>query len=582
MVRFERFTFDPRTGELREDSGAVVKLRRQLSCVLSMLTSRAGEIITREELRLALWGERTVVDFDAGLNFCIKRLRVALQDDADAPRFIETLPKRGYRFIAALTPCDTAKPVTGNFGATADMSRQLPASRRKLIALVTGAAILLAVAAYSTLGLLVHPERTDRLRLVVVPFDNLSGDATSDYVIDGLTDDMITQLGRLAPEQLGVIASISSMQYKSSGKSAARLGRDLQVGYVLTGSVRSVDPLHVNVQLVRTADETQLWAESYDRPFANVYAMQRDIAQNVARALALQLLPAHRAALARASTLRTEAYQEYLRGSALLREGTETAFRNAAAAFERALQYDHRFAVAEAALAGTHFLLYDYGFIDAQTTCRNAQPAVQRALALDDLLPQTHVWLAEFAATCARDFPRAEREFRRALELNRSDAGAHRRYGWFLVTAGRMQEALAPMQSALALDPLSTDAHAAVAYVLHRLGREQAALDRAQEALRLDPQFPFALYVAAVACARLERVPEAIAMLEHAVRTSGRGPKYLYALGTLYSSVGRAADARNVLDELTAVARQRYVPPEYLRKLRANVAALPSQSPVRS
>jgi TolB-like protein/Tfp pilus assembly protein PilF len=512
-------------------------------------------VVTREELRRVVWGDR-VVDFERGLNFCIKDLRDALQDDADAPRFIETLPKRGYRFIA---------PVAQD---TCDVQARPRWMRPRIWAgLATAALGLLLIVGYLNSDVWNRQRGPVQLRMAVLPFANLSGDSTRDFVSDGFTDDVTTQLGRLAPEHLLLVAPTTTEQYKGSRQGTAPIGRELDVSYVLSGSVRVADRIHVNVWLIRVADGTQIWSEDYERTLPDLYGTQRDIAQGVARSLALKLLPSEPTALARASTLSTPAYEEYLKGLTLLRRGTENDFRQAVTAFERARQEDPRFVIANTGLAAAYFLLHDYGMIPREAACKAMRQPVEDALSGDGALPQSHAWHAEFLATCVNNSAGAEREYRRALELNPSDAGAYRRYGWFLVTTGRAPQALEAMQSALALDPRSADAHAAVGYVLHRLGRDEAALARAQTALRIDPQFPFAMYVTGQAYTALRRYPEAIAALESAVDASDRGPKYLFALGALYARLGRGEQARQLFEELNAMAATRYVPPGYLRKV---------------
>jgi TolB-like protein/DNA-binding winged helix-turn-helix (wHTH) protein/thioredoxin-like negative regulator of GroEL len=579
VVRFGEFVFDPATGELHRDSGEQVRLRHQLSCILALLTSRAGEVVTREELRRALWGDR-VVDFDRGLNFCMKRLRAALQDDADAPRFIETLPKRGYRFIAPVAPRTPVEPQRSPAIARDGSLRSRWTRRHTWAGLAVAALSLLAI-----LGYLVRSDswtfvaKTDPLRLAVLPFANMSGDPTQDFVGDGFTDDMTTQLGRLAPEHLVLVASTTTLQYKGSTKGTAGIGRELDVAYVLSGSVRLAERVHVNVRLIRVADATQIWSETYERTLGDLYATQREIAVGVAQSLALTLLSEQPTALARASTTNTPAYEQYLKGLMFLRRGTEADFRQAVTAFERALQEDSQLVIANTGLAAAHFLLHDYDMVSREATCNAMRRPVADALSRDNTLPQVHAWLAEFAAICASDLAGAEREYRYALELNPSDTATHRRYGWFLVTTGRAQQALEPMQRALALDPKSADAHAAVGYVLHQLGRDQAALARAREGLELDPQFPFAMYVSSQAYVALKRYPEAVTALERAVRASGRGPKYVFSLGMLYSAIGRVDDARELFEELSAMATRRYVPSDYLRTL-ASAVDRRQQTPV--
>jgi tetratricopeptide (TPR) repeat protein/DNA-binding winged helix-turn-helix (wHTH) protein len=577
--------FDVQSGELRRGTAAPIQLRPQLATALSLLASRAGELVTRDQFKHVLWGERTV-DFDAGLNFCIKHLRAALGDAAT----IETLPRRGYRLIGQVEARDdsmSAMPSSSDraiaapkvddrirdAGRASGVLNESHRSRRWIVVAIC----VLAISVWALATMVGRRQPSDTIRLAVLPVQGLNDDVSADDLAAGLTDDLITQLGRLAPEHMYVLAPDSISFAAHNHDSLRELGRALDARYLLISTLRSRSTDEVgealstqvllNVRLVLASDQSVLWTESYDEPLGSVANLQADIAKQVAGALALRLVPASHLALTRATTSSTTAYQAYLRGHEAMQAGTETGFRNAVAAFKRATAEDQGFAMAHAALAGAQTMLYDYGFIPAAEVCEHAAPAAARALALDASLPRSHLWQAVVQELCGGDPATVRSEFRRALELNPSDAMAYRRYGWYLLTHGDMREALRQMRLGLMLDPLSPDAHAAVAYAEHSLGRSDEALEESLQALRIDPEFPFGLYVSARAYAQQKRFDEAIRALEAAVHSSKRGPKYVFSLGMLYVQVGRPKEARRMLEELDSAARSRYVPAAYTRSL---------------
>lgn len=580
VLRFGVFEVDTKAGELRR-SGLKVKLQEQPFQILAALLDSPGEIVSREELRRRLWPDDTFVEFDHSLNSAMGRLREALNDSADNPRFIETLPRRGYRFIA---------PVEASNGAVSTQPSQAvapiqpvqhqppisPPPRAKWRILASAFVFAAAVGA----GLYLLHQRSmappqaapHKIMLAVLPFQNLSGDSKQDFASDAMTEEMITHLGRLAPQTLGVIARTSVMKYKKSTADVKTIGRDLGVDYVLEGSVsRGTGQIDVTAQLIQVSDQTHRWAESYERPVTDLFAIERDIARRIAQSLALQLLPAQEAALARATTVNTEAYEAYLEGSQGLTEGTEAAFQNAAMAFARAAEIDPNYALAYDGIARAYLQQADYHFISSDEALAHARPAIDKALALDESIPESYVLLAEALHRTDPRQPGIDHAYRRALELNPSNADAHIAYALYLREAQRYDQALTEAQAAARLDPLAPFSFVATGWVLLSMGRTEEAKREFGRSLVIDPNYPAGLYFLASAYEDQGRVQEAIGLLQKAVATAGRTPKYLYALGNAYAQAGQKDEAQKILQELRQQSTKAYVEPEMISSLAAKL-----------
>ncbi len=570
----------PHGAELRTQAGQLVPIQPQPLKLLILMALRSGEVVSREEMRQEVWGKETFVDFERGLNFAIKQVRSALGDDARNPRYIETVPRRGYRFVAEVEETSCLGELSGQRLATAPMvssPQPAPAAIRLADWARSTRGALLALGLLVGVGIVVtrpqpHPRAAGPLRLAVLPFDNLSGDPAQEHLSDGMSEELIAQLGRLHPKSLAVTARQSALRFKGVRPDLVRIARDLRVAFVIEGSVRRTsDQLYFTARLVRVSDQTQLWAETYLRPASDVCAVQRDIAQRVSRALALELLPAHGSALARASTLNTAAYEAYLHARHEMRRGTEEGFQAAAAAFREAARLDPGYAPAHAGLASAHLSMAEYQFVPVSQACPPALSAAARAHELDQGLPEAHVWLAEASATCSGNAMSARASYRRALELNPSDAEAHERYSWHHFHEGRRASALAEIAKAGELDPHSPTVPAATAYFLLSIGRLDEALKEARRSLDIEEGFPFALYTIGYAHAGKQQFEAALTALQRAVESSGSRPKYVMAYGSVAADAGRSAEAERMLQRLEQLSRERYVPEDYIPTLAASV-----------
>jgi TolB-like protein/DNA-binding winged helix-turn-helix (wHTH) protein len=493
LRRFGHFEFDPQTGELRKQ-GMRIRLEGQPIAILRMFLERPGQLLSREELQKRLWPAETFVDFEQSLNAAVKRLRGALGDSADAPRYVETLARRGYRFIASVEAVPVAPPSLGSTESPASGPVQAPGATAKSVRWLPWAALaLLVVTAVLArrVFLVRRSPPSGRFMLVVLPFRNLSGDPRQEYFADGMTEEMITQLGSLDPRHLGVIARTSAMKYAGSRVDGTRIARELGVDYVLEGSItRTTDQVRVTAQLIQASDQTNLWADEYDRPVSDILRLQSDVARAIAARIRLTLSGPVRARLAGAGPLNVEAHEAYLLGLEAWNLRTKESTERAVSEFDHAVAIDPGYARGYAALARVYALAPVSGFLTSSEAMPKARDAALRALALDDSLAEGHSILAFVRAHFDYDWPAAEREFLRALELNPSDAYAHLFYSHsYLSPLGRHDAAIAEMQRALALDPLSAPVQSFLGRTYLWARRYEDALAQFRKCNQLFPAF---------------------------------------------------------------------------------------------
>lgn len=487
-LRFGAFEMDAHSGELRK-SGMLIRLKPQPFRVLWLLASRAGQPVLREQLRAEVWGNDTFVDFERGLNSCVTQIRAAIGDDSDHPRYIETLPKRGYRFIAAVEAVNGAAAIGAAQAASPEEARTGRSKDRPLRWAVAAVAVLAIVAP-------VLMKQRDaattsppgRVMLVVLPFENLSGDHAQDYFSDGLTEEMIAQIGGLAPERLGVIARTSAMQYKLTKKSIGDIGRELGVDYALEGSARRENGrIRVTAQLIQVKDQTHLWAESFDTAAEDPLAIQRDVAQRIAATLQLRLLP-----MPATHSSVPEAREAYWRGLQELNRLTLPGFRAAISHFEQAVAADPQYAAAYAAMAEAYNLQPWWGGLPPKDAFPRAKAAAEKALQLNPNLPQGHVARAFTLLYFDWNLPEAERAARRSIELAPGMAATHYWYGGVLSAMGRHDDALASMRRAQALDPLSDMINSDNGWYYFYARRYEEAVAQSRAVLERKPNFLFA------------------------------------------------------------------------------------------
>jgi TolB-like protein/DNA-binding winged helix-turn-helix (wHTH) protein/Tfp pilus assembly protein PilF len=549
-IRFGIYEVDFRAGELRKD-GVKIKLHTQPLAVLEILLQKPGEIVTREELQQKLWGSGTFVDFEHGLNKAINKLREALNDEADSPRYIETLPRRGYRFIGTITPQTRAKPLVSS-----------PPSRRSRGPLVfmAAAVILIGLGIYwlGSRGRAARQTSPGRAMLAVLPFQNLSGDRNEDYFADGLTEEMIAQLGQLQPARLGVIARTSAMHYKNTKETIAQIGHELGVNYLLEGSVRYAgDRVRITAQLIQANDQTHLWAESYETPLTDILKIQSEIAGRITQSLRLELLPAKTSGAAEAH-FNPEAYRKYLLGLNEFRKGTREGLQNAIRDFQDAIAIDPQNARPYAALAQVYSASVPY-YSAPSVAIPLAKQAAQKAVELDPNLAAPHVTLGDAHLLFDWDWNGADVEYRRALEINPNSPEAHLGYSNYLSTLGRHDEAVSHARQAYLLDPLALESRNESLWVYYFSGRLQETIDQAQKTIELEAQagLPYALL--ALASADLGQRSDAVRAAEQAAALADSSPSVVATAASAMARAGQHARAKQLLEHALDLAKTRYV-----------------------
>ena len=509
QIRFGVFEVNLSTRELRK-KGHKLRLQEQPFRLLTLLLEKPNEVVTREEIQHKIWGADTFVDFDHGVNRAINKLREALGDSADNPRFIETLSRRGYRFIA---------PV--------QLEPQPPDSNKKM--------------------------------LIVLPFSNLNLEADQEYFADGLTEEMISHLSRLNPERLGVIARTSAMQFKKTSKSVKAIGQELGVQFALEGSVRRAgDRVRITAQLVQVSDQTHLWAESYERGLKDVLAIQTEVAEQIARSLAVELVPERQALVAHAITSNTEAYEFYLRGRHCLNQRVELGYSKAIDYFNRAIQEDTGYAPAYAGLADAYSVIGFYGAIPSKIAFEKAKAAARTAVQLDDKLSEAHTSLGYATLQYDWDWLAAEAEHKRAIDLN-PNWYAYDWYGFNLVQVGRFSEALAALERARRIDPLSSVVGCHMGWMFYFAREYDKSIRQLEKTVEFDPGFPLARYYLGMTYAQTHDFDRSVYQLQSAADLSGVHPGALSALAQALGAAGRQSEGQGVLAKLLSLQQHRHV-----------------------
>ncbi|HYL85081.1 MAG TPA: winged helix-turn-helix domain-containing protein [Candidatus Angelobacter sp.] len=501
VLRFGAFDVNLSARELRKH-GTRVRLPGQPFCILAMLLEKPGEVVTREEMQRRLWASDTFVDFEHSLNSAIKKLRAALTDSPENPRYVETIPRVGYRFIAPVEEIPLAgrqsvetAPAAADVVATASVLT----SRRYQVVMLVGIFVILVIAVSAGYSLWsrwrARPQPVAaRLMLAVLPFENLTGDAGQEYFSDGLTEEMISQLGRLDPEHLGVIARTSVMHYKNNQKAMDQIGRELAVQYVLEGSVRrDGDKVRVTAQLVEMKNQTPIWSRQYDRELSGLLTLQGEIAQEIADEIQITLGSGRKVFASDrkppVSPNSYEAYDLYLKGRYFWNKRTKEGFQQAAEFFQQSITKDPNYARAYAGLADTFGLMSTWSLVAPNEFMPKARAAALSALQIDDSLAEAHTSLALVAENYDYDWQTAEKEYRRAIELDPGYATAHQWYAECLSFQGRFEEALAESERARQLDPLSliiaTD-HGAILYFSRQYDR---AIEEFLAVQAMEPNF---------------------------------------------------------------------------------------------
>jgi TolB-like protein/DNA-binding winged helix-turn-helix (wHTH) protein/Tfp pilus assembly protein PilF len=563
-LRFGVFELDLRAGELRKQ-GLRVRLQEQPFQVLAMLLERPGETVTRQELRDRLWTADTFVDFDHGVNKAVSRIREALGDSATSPRFVETVARRGYRFLADVTVVEGALPirpeirvgdllpVNDEVVAPAALTPPLPRRRASWHPwILTGAALILASIGVIMWLLQSRAVQPALIRsLAVLPLENLSGDESQEYFADGMTDELIARLGQISA--LRVISRTSVMPYKRARKPLPQVARELNVDAVVEGTVlRSVGQVRITAQLIEARLDKHLWSETYDGDLRDTLRLQNKVARAIAEQIRINLNAQEQVTLTRGRVVDPQAHEAYLKGRYFWNKRTGDDLTKAVEYFNQAIERDPNYAQAYSGLADSYALLgdWEYGVLPPTEALPRAKAAAIKALQLDDTLGEAHTSLAFCLDVFDWDWKSADTEFRRAIELNPGYATAHHWYAWHLSSLGKNDEAIAEMRKAQNVDPLSLIINAELAELLLITHLTDQSVDQSRKAIDLDTNFPLAHNQLGVAYLQQQKREDAIAELQKAVQLSAGNPTCTANLARAYAAVGNRNEALQLLADL--------------------------------
>lgn len=553
ILTFGPFEVRTESGELFKH-GTRLRLQNQPFQVLSALLARPGEVVTREELRSQLWPDGTFVDFEHGLRAAINRLRETLSDDADKPRYIETLPRRGYRFIAPVQSPGDPPPAEPSAPAASPESREIasvPArGRTQWIVLATALLVVLISLAWILRARLVPQRRIQSL--AVLPLANLTGDAGQEYFADGMTEELITALAQI--HSLRVISRTSVTQFKQPRKKLPEIAAELNVDAVVEGSVlRSGDQVRITVQLLDARQDRHLWAASYERPIADVLSLQNELARGIAGQVRAALTPEEGESLAKRRPMDPRSFDALLVGRFLWNRRNAASAQEAIANFQKAIDIDPQNAAAWAALGGCYASLgADLGAEEPAVMLPKAKAAVAKALQIDPSLAEAHSALGWIHLWYERDWTGAEREFRRAIDLNPNDSLNHNNYAHLLMERKRFDEALAENRRAIDLAPLNIlpSIHLAWLYVESR--QADKAVEQCRRVLQMDPNFRGAYVWLARSYELQAKWPEAMAAYEQAKELYG--VSYLSGVARAWAASGDRSQAQSALARLKQYA----------------------------
>ncbi|HET6176040.1 MAG TPA: winged helix-turn-helix domain-containing protein [Candidatus Sulfotelmatobacter sp.] len=561
VVRFGTYEVGLQSGELRK-AGVRIRVQQQPLKLLEILLERPGEVVTREELRSRIWPDESFGDFDQAVNVAVAKLRAALGDSADNPRYVETLPRRGYRFIAEVavvnlpagklesapdvgaSAVEEAAPV--EVGGKVLQSKAMPGQHAWKMWLLALLLPLLALVAWMLIPRIrqqANIASPDPVRsLAVLPLENLSSDS-QDYFADGMTDELITDLAQISA--LRVISRTSIMPYKGVRKPLSQIAHELNVDAVVEGTVlRSGDQVRITAQLIRAPADKHLWAQSYEGDVRDTLALQKRVARTIAEQIRITLTPHEAAVLENVKAVNPEAYEDYLKGRYFWSKRSADGSKKAIDYFSQAIASDPNYALPHAGLADIYEL---------SDSPQLARQEVQKALSLDDQSAEAHNSLASLLYLFDRDSEGADREFKRALELDHNYAPAHHWYSMYLALEGRKQEALAEAEKAYELDPLSPVVGANLAKILQEAGQDDKAIEQAHKTLDLEPDSAVTHAVLGIIYESKRMYAEAIAEYKKALQLGGSTAEMHGLLGYCYAVSGNRSEAEKMIVELKAL-----------------------------
>ncbi|HLJ16463.1 MAG TPA: winged helix-turn-helix domain-containing protein [Bryobacteraceae bacterium] len=555
IVRFSTFELDLQAGELRR-SGVRLPVQGRPLQVLVLLLRTPGQLVTTEQLRNELWPADTFVDFEHGVRNAVARLRAVLGDNAERPRFVETLPRRGYRFIGAVaTAAAQAVPAT-------QAGQPAPPRNRWRIALVAFLCLVVLTGAATWIyhRFRGNPAGVQIQSLAVLPLENLSSDPAQDYFADGITAELITALAKI--NSVRVISRTSVVQYKGvHNKALPEIARELGVDAVVEGTLaRTGDRVRVTAQLIEARTDRHIWADHYERSSRDLLLLENEIARAIAEQLRGKLNPQQQSRFS-ANAVDPAGYEAYLQGLYLWNRRTPPALEEAIRYFTEAIEKDPQFAQAYAGRADAYTVLGSWALeaMPPEEALRKARADAEKALQLDGNSAEAHTARAVIGEVYEWDWQRAEAEFQRAIALSPSYSIARQWYGHYLCDFGRVEECLAETARAHALDPAYLIAAVDVGLRLYGARRYAEAIAPIRKVLEFNPDFTLGHCFLGQVYEGNRMYPEAIAELRRAVELSGGAPRDLAALGHAYAVSGQPTEARKALEELEQLAKRKYV-----------------------
>jgi TolB-like protein/DNA-binding winged helix-turn-helix (wHTH) protein/Flp pilus assembly protein TadD len=563
-VRFGEFELDFSTRELRTDGRRLI-LQEQLFQILAALLKCPGHLVTREELKRRLWSSDTYVDFERSLNKAVNRLREVLQESADQPRFIETLPRRGYRFIATVeTSFHSAQPEMEGLSAESPTKKGgLSWSRKGRLSLM-GLAAVATILLFWMLGRRTNSSGNSASSaaiqsVAVLPLEDLSRDSNQEYFADGMTDELITNLGQISA--LRIISRTSALQYKGVHKPLPQIARELKVDAVIEGTVlRSGDRVRITAQLIQVASDRHIWAHVYEGDLSDILTLQNQVGVDIANQIRIKLTPKERAILKSTRIVKPAAYEAYFKGRYYWDTRSKGGITKAIDYFGEAIRDDPNFAPPYAGLAQVYAALPSYMSVSPRQSYGKAKVAATKALELDDTLADAHTALGGITLTNDYDWPASEREFRRAIDLNPGYADAYHWHAINLTFMSRWGEAIAEIEHARQLDPMSIIINANIGFVYYNARRFDDAIAAEHQALELDSNNSVAYEYMGMAYLGKKMYKEAATNLRKAVDLSGGNSESAAVLSFVNAANGNLADARRILVSLEGRSRHEYVP----------------------
>jgi len=594
-MRFGAFEIDLKAFELRKH-GLRLKLSEQPFQILAILLEKPGEVVTRDEIRNRLWPGDTFVDFDHGLNNAVMRLREVLGDSSDKPRFIETLPRRGYRFIAPIGEINGAAPgarpdpghatdglsipsteQTDPAGASpSEGGPAVPPGNTKnwltfpRIAVLSTAALAFAVFS----GMAVHYVRGMEsgktnsghgMSLVVLPLENLSGDKEQDYFADGMTDELTANLAKI--RSLRVISRSTAMAYKGTHKPLSEIAGELHVDAVVEGTVlRAGNRVRITAELVQVSTDHHLWADTYESQIGDVLALQNRVSSAIVDEIRINLTKEDKERLAKNPAVSPEAYEEYLKGRYYWNKRSDDGFAKAIGYFEAATRRDPQYALAYAGLADCYGIIGAtiYGSVPAAEAAPKAKAAATRALEIDPTLAEAETSLATAKFNYDWDWAGAADGFKRAIQMDARYATAYQRYSLYLSAMGRFDESFEQIKKARDLDPLSISINSSFGWRLYLARQYDRSIAQLRGTLEMDPAYEWPQLILGQAYEQKGDFNSAVAALRKAVELSHNSPLMVSALAHAYALSGNPAEAQRQVAQLLVQAKKQYVSPYYI------------------